>query len=255
MHFIDAHAHLEWPTITEQVHNMIDRAITAGITHIVGSASRSEDIPRCMALLDKFPSVVHYTIGIHPEYCLDPSNSIQEFKKFFEINSQRFVGIGEIGLDFLVHKDSANRLQTEVIFRDLLHFAQEKQQPIVIHCRYAEKQALRILRDFHDLPGVLLHCFGGAPKFIEEGLNRGYFFTIPTSIIYKKLHQDLAARIPLERLLLETDAPFLPPSPEIQTNEPRYVIKVAEEISRIKNLPLADIAKATTQNAMAFFKL
>jgi TatD DNase family protein len=255
MQFIDAHAHLEWPTISAQVHEMIERATSAGVTHIVGSASRSEDIPRCLALLDRYPSTIHYTVGIHPEYCLDPDNSLHEFQKFFEDNSQRFVGIGEIGLDYLVHKDPAQRIQTEVIFRELIRFAQEQQQPIVIHCRYAEKQALRILGEFHDLPGVILHCFGGAPKFIDEGLLRGYFFTIPTSITYKKLHQELAARIPIERVLLETDAPFLPPSPEISLNEPKYVIKVAEEIGRIKGVPIEDIANSTTQNAKTFFKL
>jgi TatD DNase family protein len=255
MRLVDAHAHLEWPSMSNHIPDIITRAKAHGITMVINSASRVEDYPRSLELMNQYPEMVRFTLGVHPEFAFVHEDVISRFKTFFLENIARYCGIGEIGLDFLAIKDHSQRAQGELIFRELLAFAQTVQKPVVIHCRNAEKQTLEILGEYPSLSGVILHCFGGPEKFIKMGLDRGYYFTIPTSITFKKLHQELARLVPLDRMLLETDAPFLSPFPENPINEPKNVDLVAKAIAEIKNIPIEDVASMTTKNALSFFHL
>ena len=201
----------------------------------------------------RFPDIVRNISGIHPETCLDPVNNFENFTEEFHKYYDQQLAVGETGLDFLAIQDHAQRDRTAAIFRQVLGFAVEIQKSVVIHCRNAEKQTLQILEEFPDLPGVLLHCFGGPEKFIQRGLQNGWYFTIPTSIAFKKIHQDLARMVPLGRILLETDSPFLAPSPENAINEPSNVVELVRQIAEVKNCSEEEVAEATFTNTHQFF--
>lgn len=254
MELIDAHAHLTWSNLEPFWDSIISAALTADVKYIINVGVFQVDFTKAFTLQEKYPEIIRNIIGIHPEFSLTNSVDYDAFITSFEHNRTKFDAIGEIGLDFLAIKDSALRLQTEAIFRKMLDFAIVMQKPVVIHCRFAEKQAIRILKEYKDLSGVLLHCFSGAPKFIQEAIDQQWYFTIPTAIAFKKIFQDLAKTVPLDRILLESDAPFLAPSPELEFNEPKYVRGVAEEIARIKGYTIQEVAAITTSNTHRFFK-
>jgi TatD DNase family protein len=228
--------------------------MTKKVDLIINIGIAPEDFEKCLNLQKEFPANIKNAIGIHPELSPNLLNYVETFKSQFRDHIQDFVGVGEIGLDFLAVKDHAQRIESEKVFRSLLDFATEIQKPVIIHCRNAEKQAIKILKEYPHLSGVLLHCFGGPEKFVSEALDMGWYFTIPTSIFFKKIHQDLAARVPIDRILLESDSPFLAPSPDISMNEPQYVVRVAQEIAKIKEISFEEVASITTQNVKHFFK-
>lgn len=254
--FIDAHAHLIWPSLYKNIDGVLAKASKAGIVSIINCGVQLQDFEACVELSKRYLCVKNI-IGIHPGFSINDVNNPTVFKDKFHQFKEFFIGVGEIGLDFLEIKDHQNRAKSEKIFRDMLDFASETKMPVVIHCRNAEKQAIRILEEkqFENIPGVLLHCFGGAEKFVHQSLDHhNWYFTIPTSIIFKPLHQNLAKIVPIERILLETDCPFLSPDPNIEINEPQYVIKAAEEVAKIKALEIHDVAAITTSNCRKFFK-
>lgn len=253
--FIDAHAHLIWPSLQERADIVLDKASRVGVHFVINCGVQIEDFLPCVALSQKY-SMVKNIIGLHPGFSINPANNLASFIEQFQKFKSFFIGIGEIGLDFLELKDQSCRKKSEEIFRGMLSFASEMQLPVVIHCRNAEKQAIKILEEdqFSSIPGVLMHCFGGAEKFILESLDhQNWYFTIPTSIIFKKIHQNLAKRVPIERMMLETDCPFLSPIPDEEINEPKNVIIAAEEVVKIKDISLEEVAGATSRNCRTFF--
>jgi len=251
--FIDSHAHLSWPEFDSIIGTVIDHAIISHVNTIINVGVFDHDFPRVLELQKKYSKNIKTIIGIHPEFSFDPPNRIERFKSQFLSHKEEFIGLGELGLDYLAIKDHAQREQMEKTFREMLQFATDVQLPIVIHCRNAEKQALKILDEFPHLKGVCLHCFGGPEKFIDHGLQNGWYFTIPTSIAFKKIHRDLAQRVPIDRIMLESDAPFLSPFPDVKVNEPCNVVEVAKTLTQIKGLPLEEIARITTKNVHQFF--
>ncbi len=252
---IDAHAHLIWPTLFNQVEDIVVRAKNKNIRTIINTGIKYDDFEPCLELCHRFPEI-HNIIGIHPEEAIQPDLNLQQFKRQFQTHVKDFLALGEIGLDFLQVRDSTLRKLQEVIFREQLEFAIEMQKPVVIHCRWAEKHAVNILEEgqYSDLPGVLLHCFTGAEKYIARSLDHNnWFFTIPTSVYYKPLNQRIAERLPLEKIMLETDSPFLQPKPEFELNEPQYLTYAAEKVSELKGSSVEEVARITTQNCKTFF--
>jgi TatD DNase family protein len=256
MKLIDAHAHLLWPNLLSKIDDIMEHAKKGNIINIINSAVGIDEFELCFNLKKKYPEIEN-TIGIHPEFALEKKNDAAKFKDIFFQHLENFVAIGEIGLDFLVFKDSAERVKITEIFKVMLEIANEAQKPIVIHCRNSEKQAIKILEtgSYSDIPGVLMHCFGGDQKWIDACIDHNWCFSIPTSIVYKKLHQNLARTVPLELIMLETDSPFLPPSSDYPYNEPVNVKFVAEEIAKIKEIPIQEVAQTTTTNCRKFFDL
>ncbi len=255
--FIDAHAHLLWPSLLQDIQQLIDSANRQGVKAIINIGINSEEFDSCIALHKKFPSVFN-GIGIHPEEAIAADPKLETFITLFRKHRDHFVGIGEIGLDYWQVKDPLLRKKQEEIFRAQLTLAVELQKPVIIHCRDAEKPAIAILEEaaYSSIPGVLLHCFGGSQKYLDRALtHENWMFTIPTSVVYKKLHRILAMRVPITRIMLETDSPFLKPYPELSRNEPQYVVAVAREVASLKDIPLEDVAMQTTANVKAFFHL
>ncbi len=255
--YIDAHAHLIWPDILSKLDEVMKRSQNAGVSKVINTGIELNDFSRCIDIRHRWPNIYNI-IGIHPETSSHKPDSVEEFKQELQKHRQDFCAIGEIGLDFFEIKDPLLRKRQEPAFRYQLALAVDWQMPVVIHCRYAEKQALQILEEsqYRDVPGVLLHCFGGGEIYIQRGLSHdNWAFTVPTSVVYKRLHQTLANLVPVERMLLETDSPFLKPFPELPMNEPQYIIDAAHKIAEIKQRTLEEIAQITTKNAEQFFSI
>jgi TatD DNase family protein len=252
---IDAHAHLIWPDLLKDIDKIMLNASNAGISHVINAGISIADFDPCLKLGKKYSSIKNI-IGIHPESSIVPAEEFEVFKKKFIENQDDFVALGEIGLDFLQIRDKSLRKVQERIFRKQLKLAIELQKPVVIHCRWAEKHAVNILEEsqYSDLAGVLLHCFVGADKYINRALeHENWMFTVPTSVYYKKLNQTIASKIPLEKMMLETDAPFLKPKADLKQNEPQYLIYSVEKLSEMKEIAESEIASITTANCRNFF--
>ncbi|MHA1519988.1 MAG: TatD family hydrolase [Promethearchaeota archaeon] len=255
--YIDAHAHLLWPNLLSDIKQVIEDAHRQGVDTIINIGINGEEIDSCIELHKQYPHVFN-GIGIHPEEAVSDDPKLEFFITQFRKYQDHFIGIGEIGLDYWQVKDPLLRKKQEVVFRAQLELAVELQKPVIIHCRDAEKQTIAILEEaaYSTIPGVLMHCFGGSQKYLDQALtHENWMFTIPTSVVYKKMHRILAMRVPLSRIMLETDSPFLKPYPELSRNEPQYVVAVAREVASLKEFSLEEVGLQTTANVISFFHL
>jgi len=255
--FIDAHAHLLWPNLISDLPQILSAAKKVRVNRIVNIGINLKDLNTILKFPTEFHSVFH-VVGLHPEETIKLDANWEQFELKIRENADKFVGIGEIGLDYWETKEADLRKQQEIFFRRQLELAVELEKPVVIHCRNAEKPALKILQEniYQDIPGVLLHCFGGSQKYLEMALAReNWMFTVPTSVVHKKIHRLLALKVPINRILLETDSPFLKPYPDLPRNEPQYVVYGAQEIANLKEISLEMVARQTTSNAEQFFSL
>lgn len=252
--FIDTHAHLTFPEYEIDLPEVIGRAKEAKLEAIVNIALDEEAIRKSTKLAEEYPDFIYNAIGLHPH---DASgwneDSYGTFKNI--IKTSKIVAIGETGLDYH-YKLSPIEKQKEV-FRKLLTLAQEMDLPAIIHSREADLDTMRILHEENQgkLKGVL-HCFSGSLEMLKEAQNLGFYVSFTANITFPKADKlrEKVKAAPLERLLIETDCPFL--APQIhrgKRNEPAYVIYVAEKMAEIKELSLEEVAIQTTKNARRLF--
>ena len=245
---IDTHCHIfreYYDNIDEIVDNMNGYIITAG----VDDNSNLEVIE----LVDKY-SKVYGVIGIQPE---EIDKITADSYKIIEdnINNNKIVGIGEIGLDYY-WDDSKKDIQKEV-FRKMLEIADKYKKPVVIHSREAIKDTYDIISEFPKVKCVL-HCYSSSLEMAREFVKKGVYLGIGGVVTFKNAKKlvDVVKEIPLEYLLLETDSPYLSPEPyRGKQNIPQNVIVVAKKIAEIKNISIEEVLKVTTENAKRIFKL
>lgn len=252
MHFIDSHCHLDFPNFEKDFGEVLARAEKAGVQKFINPGVDLLTSCKAVALAEKFLPIFA-AVGFHPSEAekLSADNFI-ELEKLAQ--SGKVVAIGEIGLDFFKNQKSKN-IQIEV-FRKQLALAERIQKPAIIHSREADSEILEILDDFK-VQGVF-HCFGSDWGFAQKVLERGFsigltgIVTFPNS---ENIHE-VAQKIPLEKLLIETDAPFLAPQKfRGERCEPAFVIEVAQKIADLKNLPIEKIATTTTENVEELFEI
>jgi TatD DNase family protein len=243
------------------VDAVVARAAAAGVSRLVtiGSGYELPCALRAAAVAERHANV-WFTVGLHPH---DAKHWGPEAKDaLVQLASRpKCVGLGEMGLDF--HYDHSPRDVQRQGFREQIRLACELGLPIVIHDRESDGETLRILVDEHAFPpdggpGVLFHCYTGDVVAMQDIVERGGWVSIPGIVTFKNalLMRQVATQIPLDRLLIETDSPFLTPVPfRGQKNEPAHVVKVAEAIARLRDLAVEAIAAATTDNAARFFGL
>lgn len=250
---IDTHCHLDFPDYNPDRSEVISRAKENGVGYLVNIGSSLKGSRDSVALAKQFNNV-YAACGIHPHDAdTTTDESIAEIKNLAA--NEKVVAIGEIGLDY--YKNYSLPENQIRLFRKLNHLAKELGLPVVIHCRNSEKGVLQVLREERPVKAVV-HCFSGDELFLKACLELGFFVSFTCNITYKKAQglRDVLKLVPLERLMLETDAPFLPPEGmRGKRNEPKYVKELCEEVARIKGLPFAEIERVTTANAIAFFKL
>jgi TatD DNase family protein len=247
---IDAHCHLEYERFDEDREEVIQRT-KKELKAIVTSVAEPKYTEKALEISEKHRGFIFLCLGFHPECLKDfTEKQIEEYMQLIKNLKDKVVGIGEIGLDYYWIKDSKTREETKEVFKQFLELAKELKKPVVIHSRDAEKDCLKILEDF---PGkILLHCYSGPPE-IPRNLPDNYFVSIPPIIVRSRKHSLLAELTPLEKILLETDSPWL--SPTKGRNEPLNIKITAEKIAGIKKIPFEKIWKQMGDNAIKFFDL
>lgn len=250
---VDTHCHLDFPEFDNDRSEVIFRATENDIWRMVNIGSSLEGSIKSVELAGLYDSV-YAAVGFHPHEA-DNFNENTETTIRNLAQGNKVVAIGEIGLDY--YKNYSQGENQRSCFIALLELAKDLNLPVVIHNRQAEEDALKILGDLAPLRAVV-HCFSGSPDFLRECLRMGFLISFTCNITYKKAQnlRDLLKSIPLERIMLETDSPFLSPEGlRGQRNEPSNVRFVASEIARIKEESLEEVCRVTTENAKEFFQL
>lgn len=260
MPYIDTHAHLQLPHFDEDRDEVVQRARNAGVAKIIAVATDAASSRLVIALSEKYAGIFA-AVGIHPNDCGSAGEA--EFALIAKLAQHPVVvAIGEIGLDYY-WKDTTSATQRRAFVRQLA-LARELQKPVIIHHRQAGAAILRTLHEenIRELRGVF-HCFSADAEFGQRVLDLGCYVSFTGNLTSKQSAlPQVAAQIPLTRLLLETDAPFMTPrfrgvaaGSHGNRNEPAFVMYIAEKLAEIKQLPIAEIATATTENAHRLFGL
>jgi len=252
---IDTHCHLDFKDFDNDREEVIRRSKEEGIECIINVGSSLEGTKRSIELAEE-NDFVYAAAGIHPHEADNIKDiDLELFRNSF--TSKKIVAIGEIGLDY--YKNISSKDNQKKLFIKLLEEAKKKDLPVIIHNRDAHEDIMAILKDVMglSLKGVM-HCFSGDEKLLEECLKIGLLVSFTCNLTFKNAGRlrELAKVVPIERLLLETDAPFL--APQVfrgKRNEPHYVKYLAEELAKIKGMSVEEIARITTDNAKKLFKL
>ncbi len=261
MSLIDTHCHLYSEDFEADLKLVIDRAHRSGVEKIFLPAIDSESHERLISLSPKPAVISHSPIEIYPMMGLHPcsvkENFEQELKLVYEyLNSgEKFYAVGEIGLDY--HWDLTFKDQQVTVFERQIEWAIARNLPIVIHSRKSTYDCIASLRKFNGAAKGIFHCFSGSLEEAREITKLGFYLGIGGVVTYKNSSlNELLPRIGLEHIVLETDAPYLPPVPHRgKRNEPSYTKLICEEIGRIMKMGYGDVANITTQNALKVFQL
>lgn len=250
---IDTHAHLNFNAYKDDADEVIHRSLNEGM-EIINVGSQYSTSQRAVEMAEKYPENLFAAIGLHPIHVEKEEFNYDEYKKLALSGSRRVVAIGEIGLDYKPEYVLSKEKQQEVFLKQL-DLAKELNLPVIFHCRLAHEDLIKILQqsDSSTIQGVI-HCFTGswtqAQKYLETGFYLGF-----NGIIFKLDLTEVIAKTPLDKMLLETDCPYLTPEPMTGRNEPLYVKYVAEKIAKIKNITTEEIAKITAENAKKLFRI
>lgn len=253
---IDTHAHLDSPKFDNDRAEVISRAQEAGIDTIVNIGFNRETIPSTIALAEQYP-FIYAAVGWHPTDAVDMK--LEEDLAWIEklCCHPKVVAIGEIGLDY--YWDTSPKEIQHTIFREQIRLARRLNKPIIIHNRDAHEDILRLLKEEKASEvGGIMHCFSGSWETAKQCLDMNFYISFGGPVTFKnaRVPKEVLERVPMDRLLLETDAPYLAPHPHRgQRNESAYVRLVAETAAEIKGLTLEDIAKQTSKNGQNCLRL
>ena len=251
MTFIDSHCHLDNEQFNPDRDAVIQRALDAGVTRMVaiGTGDGPPDLEAGIRLADKYQPI-YATAGVHPH---DAAKATDEsFQRLAELlKHPKVVALGETGLDY--HYDFSPRDTQRAVFIEQMRLACQARKPIVIHTREAWEDTLALLKEHWPVEiGGIMHCFSGGPSEAQRSLDLGFYLSFGGILTFpKSLDIQAAARAcPADRMLIETDAPYLAPVPHRgKRNEPSFVVKTAEKLAALRSTTLDDIASTTTQNA------
>ncbi|MCK1990911.1 TatD family hydrolase [Lysinibacillus fusiformis] len=251
--FIDTHVHLNADQYEEDLQDVINRALEAKVEKMVVIGFDRKTIERTMELIEQY-DFVYGVIGWHPVDAIDCTQEDLEWIEKLAAHP-KIVGIGETGLDY--YWDKSPKDVQQALFRKQIQLAQKIDLPIIIHNRDATGDVVNILREENAASvGGVMHCFSGSVETARECIAMNFMISLGGPVTFKnaRLPKEVATDIPLEHLMIETDAPYLAPHPyRGKRNEPAFVPLVAEEIARLKGLTIEEIAQATTDNAKKFF--
>lgn len=250
----DSHCHLNYKGLAEEQQAVLQRARARGVTAMLNIATRESEWDDVLATAEREPDV-WATVGIHPHEA-DQHPHVDTAKLVDRARHSRIVGVGETGLDYFY--DHSDREQQQSSFRAHIAAAREAAVPIVVHTREAEEDTAKILREELGkgaFTGVI-HCFTGTRAFADIALNLGFYISISGIVTFKSARdlQETAAQLPLDRLLIETDAPFLAPVPHRgKTGEPAYVADTAAFLANLRGERVEHLQQVTAQNFHRLF--
>ena len=247
-YLIDTHAHIDM--LEESVETTLQKMADFGVKKVINPACDAAGFAKILEIADKFENI-YAMLGIYPSEAKTYSEDIE---RYIIDNSKKIVAIGEIGLDYYWDK-SFKDLQCE-IFAKQIQLANKLSLPIVVHDREAHKDCFNIIKAANKGSKVLFHCFSGSVEFMRECTKEGWYIALGGVVTFKNAvkMKDVAKEVPLDKLVLETDSPYLTPVPfRGKTNTPAYVKYVAEEIAKLREMPLEELIDITTENAERFF--
>jgi len=251
MKFTNTHCHLNKEDLIPQAETLITRAEMAGVHRFIVIGYDLESSRQAVALSERLPQVYAAT-GIHPHDAQSWNASIESQLREWADNP-RVVAVGEIGLDF--YRNLSSEADQYRAFHAQMSLASETGLPVVIHCREAYDPLLDVLAEYPDVRGVL-HCFSGTWEQAQRGLEMGYYLGIGGVVTFKNADslREITAQMPLDRLLPETDAPYLAPHPyRGKPNEPAYVALISQEVARVRGISLEALSEATEANSVRLF--
>jgi len=255
---IDSHAHIDFPQFDGDRSEMLERARAAGVTTLlaIGTGPGPQKLDAALPFAESH-DWIYTTVGIHPHEAKEVTQAhYDELARLAQ--HQRVIAWGEIGLDY--HYDFSPRDVQQSVFRKQLALAAQAKLPVIIHCREAWSDCLAILEQDWRRAGLggIFHCFSGTLEEARKGIAMGFLVSFAGNSTYPKAQnlREVAREIPLDRLLIETDAPYLAPQAyRGKRNEPAYVAEVARTLAGVRDLAADELAAATAQNFRRFFRL
>ncbi|HLS42034.1 MAG TPA: TatD family hydrolase [Paenalcaligenes sp.] len=251
--FVDSHCHLDFPDLQDKVdeilnkmaRNQVERALVVSVTF--------EDWPRLIALVEQYDHL-HASVGVHPGYDSVVQPTVADLLE--RAQHPKVIAIGETGLDYHYQSEPLDWQRDR--FRVHIQAANESGLPLIIHTRSAVDDTIRIMKEEQaHIAGGVMHCFTESWAMAEAALEMGFYISISGIVTFKNAQQvqEVAAKVPLDRLLIETDSPYLAPVPyRGKTNDPSNVIYVAEKIAELRQISVASVAEQTTSNFYNLFK-
>jgi TatD DNase family protein len=253
---IDTHCHLTFDDLAGDIDGVIERSRAAGVTCWITIGTDMNENRKALELTDRFDNL-YAALAIHPHDARTvTTETMDELKKLAQL--PKVVAIGETGLDY--HYDNSTPEDQRRVFANHLEIAAELNLSVTIHSRKAFDETLEILQPYAaKLPGIAFHCFSGSAEQAKILLKRGFYISFTGVVTFKNAEKTrrAAAVIPLDRLMLETDCPYMSPEPmrKQKINEPALLIHTARFLAELKGMPLKELTSATTANAKSFFNL
>lgn len=248
---IDSHCHLDFPVLAKDREGVLARARAAGVARMVNIGTTLREFPTIRATAESIPDVF-CSFGVHPNHVHEEGETITTEEIIRHTEHPKVVGIGETGLDYFYTK--APRDVQQESFRRHIRAAQKTKLPLIIHSRDAEEDTIALLKEQGPVTG-LMHCFSSRRILAEGALEIGFYISLSGILTFKKSQElrDIVRDVPLDRLLVETDSPYLAPEPHRgKPCEPAYVAQTARILAEVKGVSFEEISRVTTEN---FFRL
>jgi TatD DNase family protein len=254
---IDVHCHLEQKDYDKDREDIIEKC-KKELKAVITCCAHPNDFELTMRLAEKYKNFVFASCGIHPEYVKEVlEKQKDDFLNLIVKNKEKIVAIGETGLDYWYTKEKVWQDKQKELFVELINLAKELDKPLVIHSREVWEETLEVL-ERNDAKKVMMHMWGDN-QLLNRIIENGWFVSMNTIVLRSKKHRKIARDIPLERLMLETDSPWLAPERLMEgkevRNDPRAIKTVAEKVAEIKKLPFDEIWAECGKNAVKFFNL
>ena len=250
---IDSHAHLDDGAFSNEISTVMARALAKGVDAVINPGADVASSKAAIAIAAAYPEV-HALAGIHPHEAAGASDeAIGEIAAI--LSAPKVVGIGEIGLDY--YRELSPRDDQLRVFRAQMELARETGLPVQIHSRDAASDTLKIVREYsRRVAAIVMHCYSGSAEMARELVMLGCYISLAGPVTYGNARKqvEVAGQVPLDRLLVETDSPYLAPNPyRGRRNEPAYVVETARKIAAVRDISFEEVAAATSANAAGIF--
>lgn len=251
----DTHMHVNVEQFKDDKEEVIQRAFDAGVNDMVVVGFDRETIPLAIEIAEQYETI-YAAVGWHPVDAIDMTESdlawIKELSKHPKV-----VAIGEMGLDY--HWDKSPKEVQDEVFRKQIRLAKDVEMPIIIHNREATEDIIKVLQeeDAEEVGGIM-HCYNDDVRYVQACLDMNFYISLGGTVTFKNapLPKEVAVQVPIDRLLVETDSPFLAPHPHRgKRNEPSYVKLVADKVAELRGLSVEELCQKTTENAFRVFRL
>jgi TatD DNase family protein len=251
---VDVHCHLDFAGLYERLDEVIANAKKAGVKSIITSGVNPETNKLALEISSKYPDIVKSSFGIYPIDALEREGlvgqkiDVDKELIFLEKNKDKFICIGEVGLDLHSGKDLTRQKEA---FGKILEIADKLKKPVLVHSRKAETEALDMLQSYN-LKKVIMHCFTARKHVVKRAYDLGYCFSIPPVIVRLQQFQEMAQTVDINHIFTETDAPFLSPFKE-KRNEPAFVVETIKKIAEIKKMDIKEVENNIWMNYQKMF--